>query len=311
MRQIAFAFVCFAGIALGCSKAGNRSGDAGGTGGGGGSPGDAGGVGGGGDGAGGGTPECSEAAKLIYVVDTNGTFSSFKPNLTDINKSVFTDIGKLTCNAGAGLVPFSMSVDRSGTAWVEYSDGRGAANKLFKVSITDGSCTPTNFVGNQPGFPMFGMGFVSNSPNSQDETLFVLGHLGFAPGHPALGTLDLATFTVNKGANLNGDPELTGTGLGELWGFFASPITGVPYIAKIDKTTAALSDQIMLPSAYFDPTMWATAFYGGDFWVFYGNASPTTVLHVTASGLKDRLDTKTRRISGAGVSTCAPTVPIG
>ena len=45
--------------------------------------------------------------------------------------------------------------------------------------------------------------------------------------------------------------------------------------------------------------------------MFLAQSGATTVYHLTMTGLKDQLDTKTRHIVGAGVSTCAPTTPIG
>ena len=41
-----------------------------------------------------------------------------------------------TVRSKYGATPNSMAVDRSGTAWVNYSDGR-----LFKVSTKDAKCT--------------------------------------------------------------------------------------------------------------------------------------------------------------------------
>jgi hypothetical protein len=299
------------------------SGGAGGSGAGGSGGGGAGGGGGGGGSTG--NNGCSDAAKLIYVIDNDGTLSSFAPNQTDITKSVFTTVGMLSCNAGGGSYqPFSMSVDRNATAWVEYVDqgvggtGLGAGpNKLFKVSTMDASCTDSGFVGGQSGFAQFGMGFVSNSAMSTDETLFVAGSAALG-GSSTLGTLDLSSLKVTStNGTMNGDPELTGTGLGELWAFF--PDATSPRVAKIDKTSGAESSAISLTGSNVagNASSWAFAFYGGDFWVFLakaggkgGTGGATVVYHVTTAGLKDQLDTMTRHIVGAGVSTCAPTVPI-
>jgi hypothetical protein len=267
--------------------------------------------GGGGDGSG----DCSAAAKLIYVIDDNGMLSSFTPNQTDVTKSVFTDIGTLKCPAGSGYAPFSMSVDRNATAWVEYVDqSNGGPTKMYKVSTVDASCTDTGFMGQQD-FSEFGMGFVSNAAMSTDETLFVAGSATFS-GSTALGTLDTKALTVTPAGSgmLAGSPELTGNGLGELWAFF--PDASNPRVARLDKMTGAESNTIPLGSDVAGmASQWAFAFYGGEFWVFLAkqgafSGGPTTVYHVIASGLKDQLDTKTRHIVGAGVSTCAPTVPI-
>ena len=321
MRHLSLLLLGFA-VGCGVSGAGHGSGGSSGTGGGGSGgtggvgTGGTGGVGSGGSGGGTGTNGCTDAAKLIYVIDQDGAFSSFKPDQTNVTNSVFTDIAVLNCNAGTGYAPFSMSVDRSATAWVEYVDqsgGLGSTNKLFKVSTADGSCSPTAFVGGQQGYNEFGMGFVSNSAGSTDETLFIAG--GVILGGPSnLGTLDTTSLMVAKGGTLTGDPELTGTGLAELWGFFpdVTPITMQAHVSKIDKSTGSESGKIPLGAAAGMAQSWAFAFYGGEFWVFLSkNTGGTIVYHVTPTGLKDQLDTKTRHIVGAGVSTCAPTTPIG
>src|SRR5205807_1146112 len=106
---------------------------------------------------------CSESAKLIYVVDLDKRLSSFDPTTLK-----FTDIGTLSCSAGIGATPFSMAVDRSATAWILYSSGQ-----IFKVNTANATCVTTQFPPHQTGFDQFGMGFVSDSAGSTDETLFV------------------------------------------------------------------------------------------------------------------------------------------
>src|SRR5436190_23018268 len=59
---------------------------------------------------GGGGDTCSDAAKLVYLVDANNDFLSFKPDTV-----TFTKIGSLNCPAQFGATPFSMGVDRSPT----------------------------------------------------------------------------------------------------------------------------------------------------------------------------------------------------
>ncbi|MGZ3426538.1 MAG: hypothetical protein ACXVCV_07810 [Polyangia bacterium] len=318
MRYLGAFLLCFT---VGCGATNpSHGGGSGGTGGGGtggtggGGTGGTGGGGTGGSGGGTGTDGCTDAAKLIYTIDQDGTFSSFKPDQMNINNSVFTNIGKLACNAGGLYQPFSMSVDRSANAWVEYVDQSGIGkNKLFKVSTADASCTATAFTGNQQGFNEFGMGFVSNASGSTDETLFIAGG-GTVGGASSLGTLDMTSFMITKGGALTGDPELTGTGLAELWGFFPDLTmnTSQAHVAKIDKTSGTESNPISLGSAAGMAQAWAFAFYGGEFFVFLAKqGGATTVYHVTMTGVKDQLDTGSRHIVGAGVSTCAPTTPIG
>src|SRR5438270_312362 len=126
MRNIPLVLLMFA---IGCttpSGVQHGGGASGGTGGGGsgGTGGGSGGTGGGGTGGSGGgggtTDNCPPEAKLVYTVDQNNVFSSFKPNQTDVKLSTFTTIATLNCPTKIGGNPFSMSVDRSGTAWVEY-----------------------------------------------------------------------------------------------------------------------------------------------------------------------------------------------
>ena len=321
MRYLGTILLCFA-VGCGASNPSHGGGGSGGTGGGG--SGGTGGGGSGGSGGGTGTNGCTDAAKLIYVIDQNGTFSSFKPDQTDITKSVFTDIGMLNCSAGGGFQPFSMSVDRNANAWVEYvKQGLGgASNKLFKVSTTNASCSATTFASGQQGFNEFGMGFVSNAAGATDETLFIGGGSAVGMGASYLGTLDITNFMVMRGSGINGDPELTGTGTAQLWGFF--PVTAnndMARVSMLDKMSAAESMQIPLSGSDFTQVAgaWAFAFYGGDFWVFLGasngvSADPTVVYRVTTAGGMQpvgMLPTNTRHIVGAGVSTCAPTTPIG
>src|SRR6185312_4479740 len=192
MRHLGVVLLCFA-VGCGATNPTHGGGGSGGTGGGGtggtagGGTGGTGGGGTGGSGGGTGSGDCSDAAKLIYVIDQDGTFSSFKPDQTDITKSVFTDLGKLNCSGASLYQPFSMSVDRNAVAWVELAPLGGGASKLFNVSTANAACTPTTFMGGQQGFNEFGMGFVSNTAMSTDETLFIGG------GDMVGGTSNLGT----------------------------------------------------------------------------------------------------------------------
>jgi hypothetical protein len=171
-------------------------------------------------------------------------------------------------------------------------------------------------MGDQQGMNEFGMGFVSDTSGGTTETLYIGGGGKVGMGTAWLGTLDVNTLTITKGNTITGDPELTGTGLAELWGFF--PVTGnntMARVSKIDKMTATESGTIQLSSLTGQAEAWAFAFYGGDFYVFLASGGNATIVyHVTQNGGMqpvDMLDTKTRHIVGAGVSTCAPVTPIG
>jgi hypothetical protein len=251
--------------------------------------------------------DCSEAAKLVYVVSSENTLYSFTPS-----ELKFTPIGALRCPSRAGAKPFSMAVDRRGTAWVNYDDG-----ELFRVSTRDAACVPTGFVP-RSGFATFGMGFATDAPGSSNETLYICGYDRNAePQGRGLGRLDLKTlvpsligdfpapFTRNCG-------ELTGTGDARLFGFFE----GFPaQLVGIDKGSATM--QVARPLAGIGTSReysYAFSHWGGDFWFYTAiGIAPSQVTRYKASGdgsLSVVIPNTGMNIVGAGVSTCAPTAPI-
>ena len=290
-----FASVLALALALGCGDDGRRIGrDAGDGPTDGGQPVGRDGTSGGGDG-------CLNRAEWIYLVDSDDTLIRFEPDTL-----TFTNIGSLTCDPTGSTHPFSMSVDRQARAWVLYSDGR-----VHRASTLDASCESTGFTPNQAGFEVFGMGFAADAAGSEEETLFVAGgsELGIATGSANLGRIDTGTLTLTDIASLPGWPELTGTGAGELWGFF--PQTSPASIRRIDKATGATPDVFDLDAlGSVDPSAWAFAFWGGRYYVFLQESlSPSTdVWRLDPSdGTFTRIVENTgRRIVGAGVSTCAP-----
>ena len=249
---------------------------------------------------------CTDAAKLVYVVSAENDLYSFKPD-----GLVFSKIGRLNCAAGALASPNSMAVDRSGTAWVNYSDGT-----LFKVSTKDATCQSTGFQPNQSQFVKFGMAFSSNAAGSNDETLYVAGLSDLlAGGRAGLGKIDLAsmklTFIGDYSGTLRGQgAELTGTGDAKLFGFYTTePAT----LAALDKATGATADNKSLTGVRTGDA-WAFSFWGGDFWFYTatgGQESRVTRLRSSGDGSITVVMPQVGgfRIVGAGVSTCAPTVP--
>ena len=239
---------------------------------------------------------CPESAKLVYVVDENNMFSSFKPDLLQ-----FIDIGTLNCPARRGATPFSMAIDRTAVAWVLYSSG-----EIFKVDTTNAKCTGTPYSPGQRGFDQFGMGFAANAQGSNDETLYIAGPRGFFGGG-GLGAIDTRSLVVTRIANLGGSPELTGTGSGTLWGFF--PEGAMPRVAQIDKSQGTESNVFSLHKLAGTPRAWAFAFWGGDFWIFLKRVTDgsTRVWQLRQTGeLTTAIGDSQRTIVGAAVSTCAP-----
>ena len=259
---------------------------------------------GGGDGGtggdGGNADTCSDASKLVYVVDSNNTLSKFDPMT-----KTFTDLGTLNCPAGFLATPFSMSIDRDTNAWVLYSD-----SKLYKVNTTNLMCTATSW-STQLGLTQFGMGFSTETAGGTQDTLFVAGGSGPTVPTSTLATLSTTNMTASGRGTVQGWPELTGTGSAELWGFF--PSAGGARIEKLDKSTgSALMTFNLPPTLAGEPMAWAFAAWGGDFWIFLmkGSDIQTTVYQVggTTGQIKGMTSAPSRRIVGAGVSTCAPTV---
>ncbi|MGC4079427.1 MAG: hypothetical protein QM702_20785 [Rubrivivax sp.] len=230
------------------------------------------------------TGECEEETKQIYVVATDKGLYRFYPQTL---KFVF--VGTLSCPSAAGT--FSMAIDRHGTAWVEYTDGR-----VFEVDTRDASCKATAFQPGQTGFSTFGMGYSKNGPDEKSgETLYVAG--------AGLASLDTKTFQLGfKGSLTLGRTELTGLD-DALYAFGVS--SGV--IAKLDKTTGATLATYR-SSAIDEQAAFAFAQWGGDFYLFTG----TTTTKVTRySPITDKSDVPLENagilIVGAGSSTCAPT----
>jgi hypothetical protein len=242
--------------------------------------------------------ECPSAdVTFIYVVGSNNQLFSFNPAT-----SAFKLVGTLVCPAG-GATPFSMAVDRKGIAYVVYTDGR-----IYRVSTLTAACVATPFQANQAGFGTFGMGFVSND-NDPGETLFISGS-GNPGGNEALGSVNVTNFQVTRIGTLApavARMELTGTGDGRLFGY--SPDNAAPYIAQLDKRTAALTSRNAVQAGDTNDAF-AFAFWGGKFYVFTagGLGGPTTVTEYNPATQRSATVTTLPGIAvvGAGVSTCAP-----
>lgn len=235
---------------------------------------------------------CPEDLKQIFVVTNDNELYRFAPATV-----TFTKIGDLSCPATGFASPFSMAVDRKGTAWVLFSDG-----KLYQVSTKDASCKGTSFAVGQAGFTTFGMSFAREGV---DETLFVADYDGKGIARINTSTLKL-TFVGGYGSAA-GAGELTARG-DQLFGFFNSTGSLGTRVAMIDKMTGKLGTVRTLSGVTIG-SGWAFAHWGGTFWLFH---APGTSSQVTEYDF-EKMSTKTAKtglgftIVGAGVSTCAPT----
>jgi hypothetical protein len=254
----------------------------------------------------------------IYAIGEDNQIYSYYPKTSE-----FTLIGTLDCPAAPGASPFSMAVDHKGTAYVVFSNSvqepggtvvPGPANgELFRVSTKTAHCEATSFVPDQHGFATFGMAFVANvGDGGTGETLYVAGDTT-----DALATIDLATFELHVVAPFSGASgnmvsmaELTGTGDGRLFGFFAPSNTQPPsFIDRIDPRTANVRSSVLLPDV-IEGQGWAFGFWGGDFYTFTAPDDTTTVVtrYKPSDGSVTQVATAPSGvvIVGAGVSTCAP-----
>ena len=227
------------------------------------------------------TVECAETTKQIYVLATDKVLYRFNPD-----KLEFVRVGQVACPDTAGT--FSMAIDRRGTAWVEYTDGR-----LFAVDTTTAACRATAFRPGQSGFETFGMGYAKND-DATGETLYVSG--------VGLASLDTKTFDLQfLGSLTYGRTELTGLDT-KLFAF--SVASGV--IAGLDKTNGSTKITYRT-TAVNEQAAFAFAQWGGDFWVFTGNDHSIVTQYSPADNKSAVVVQNTGMlIVGAGSSTCAP-----
>lgn len=241
--------------------------------------------------------------RKIFVIDgASKQLSAFDPET-----SKFDDLGILRCPSSGS--PFSMAVARDNTAWVLFNNG-----DIFHVDLDTLRCDPTGFLRGQQGFTTFGMGFVSDTPGGDAETLYIASGPDGTGARGQLGTINLDTMKVRPLGTLPmmDSPELTGTGQAELWGF--TPNIAVPLVAQIDKRNAAYSNAFRLPalmSSNQSPRAWAFAYWGGSFFIFLQRASDqddsTRVWQLDRISGRVQMGPQTgRQIVGAGVSSCAP-----
>lgn len=253
--------------------------------------------------------------ELIYVVDDAANFLSFDPGKLATGNDPFLVIGQLDCPAGPPLglgvgeaTPFSMSVDRNGTAWVLYSSG-----EIFNVSTSDASCQATSWVVGSGGFELFGMGFVSDLAGSDAETLYIAGGAAdnLTDGNlGAINRINLQVSTIGPLPAAEQSPELTGTGEAKLYGYFPGMLT--TFVANLDKTNSARGESWDTTTLEGGASAWAFAHFGGRFYIFAtsGVFTPTNAvfeLDPMTGNTITVVPSSAYRVVGAGVSTCVPT----
>ncbi len=259
----------------------------------------------------------ADGVDLVYVVTQEMDLLSFDPRRLPADP--FALIGRLACpvtlptlmTTPGPVTPFSMSIDRGGKAWIEYTSG-----EVFGVSITDASCTATAYVPDAANMALFGMGFVTDAADGFTEKLFLAGggkdpqpggNLAYVDTHVTPYT-PVIVGPIDPVSDVT--PELTGTSESRLYVF--SPRFSMPsYIQEIDKATGTLllgTLQVGANGLGGDVGGWAFAFWGGKFYVFVTSDGDSTVRVVDrATGdYSIALTMLPYTIVGAGVSTCAP-----
>ena len=244
------------------------------------------------------------ASEFVYLVDSANNLLSFEPR-RDTDDDAIKPIGTLNCSQTA--TPFSMAVDRKARAWVLYNDGN-----IFFVSPADASCSPSGYVTGQGGFPVFGMGFVSDFQGSKTEQLYVGNNLG---GTKGLARIDPTSLMLTKFADfpmgVNSSPEMTGTGNAEWYGYFPSATEGEHIIVRMNKSTGAFETTWQLPPLPGGPSAWAFAHWGGRYYQFVSSGGKNQVRRYDPTTQQNVIvqDSTPYVVVGAGVSTCAPVVP--
>jgi hypothetical protein len=235
----------------------------------------------------------------VYLVTEQNEIFSFDPDDSSLELH-----GTLDCPSN-GPTPFSMAVNRTGKAYVLFDDGR-----LFRVSLADASCDPTEYVPGQLDFNVFGMGFATDQAGP-DESLYVAE---INPNGPSDGlaridtdTLELqfiAPFSETFGQKI----ELTGTGDGRLFGYVLSQPGPGGTLVEIDKQTATIVSSTALDVGPPGSAL-AFAFWGGDFYIFTtqaGGIGTDVTRYQPGNGSLDPVGALSTTVVGAGVSTCAP-----
>jgi hypothetical protein len=241
--------------------------------------------------------DCPDAGStLVYVITAqNELFSFYPPTLA------FTKIGTISCPGSNGATPYSMAVNRTGTAYSVFTDGT-----LWQISTANAACKPTSYVPAVNGTPFynFGMGYAGNNTT---ESLYV-ADAAFNANSLGLATIDTKTFTRSFIADFNPELprcELTGTGDGRLFAFCLHTSGSGSLIAEVDPSTAKVIAENNLTIADSSDAF-AYAFWGGFFWIFWGPSSTTVTKYDPLTLSETTVATMSSTIVGAGVSTCAP-----
>lgn len=255
----------------------------------------------GGEGGEGGAPfdDCTDPdVTYIYLVTSSFGMYAFKPASQELEYR-----GQLNCPTNAS--PFSMAVNRFGTAYVIYNDGT-----LWQADVTDASCAPTDYLPAQSGFLTFGMGYALDD-GEMSETLYVSDIDYEDDTTKGLGRIDTESFELDVVGPLQNPLgfriELTGVGT-DLFAFIIDEAAGGGHLAQVDKAMGGIVDPVAVPIGT-DIGSWHFAFWGGEFYFFTSQGGdPTTTVrrYDPDTTALVTVGTVPESVVGAGASTCAP-----
>lgn len=264
-------------------------------------------------------PACSASARQPFVLTRDGTLLSFDPA-----KRSFSRIARVSCWA-PGMVVNSMAIDARGVAWINFIewdfDDYLVGGAVYRASTIDGTCVATDVVLPSDWYRV-GMTFSLEPEAPHHETMFVAAGpveancifpvehtgAGLAVVDTASGVLTpLGPFPEELGT---ASPFVTSNADGELFAFFS---VRPPVLARIDKTTGAISDMQTLEGLEC-PGTFAFAFWEGDLYLFTApafDAGSSVTRYSLADGTLDvnYVSNVGFNIVGAGVSSCAPGEP--
>jgi hypothetical protein len=245
------------------------------------------------------TKTCAvQDAELIYLVDDTSHFLSFDPR--KLPGDALHLIGTLRCTKSSS--PNSMAIDRKGVAWVGYQNG-----KVYRASIIDAHCDPKGWKPSGKPTRVFGMGYVTKGPRTEEEMLFVAGGVD-DPGF-SLATIDTVQKSWNPIAQISvhAHAELTGTSEGRLYAYFPSPGRG--FVQELDRAKGTTIGPVWrIPGDPYNIDAYAFAHYAGVFYVFttVDGVSGIHAIHKDTGKVEIVANNLSYKIVGAGVSTCAP-----
>lgn len=245
---------------------------------------------------------CSDAAKLVYLVSKQKELWSFNPTLT--GTAAYRRVGALGCATTSA--PQTMGVDRTGSAWIFYSDG-----SLHKADTSTARCTPAGYT--YPGVDAFlglgmGSGFTALGGDITKETLFLLHETD------GLETFETRAFARREtGALTSTMGELTGGPDGRLFVFNPG---STPRLSEINTQTLALSTVKSFSSSLFSGVRsFALARYAGSFFMFTAGTAAdgfsagmtkVTVYDPARDAIAVRDADVGFTVVGAGQSVCVP-----